>query len=153
MFGLSSVLRHSNRQHRGQKGVILSTHLTDFRSARAAWCGWPLIGIVCNAAACGDTLWVHFCLQSSGLRKTTQLKNMLTSPKLEFIMEAHNGLTAKIVQEAGFKVRSLARFIIRCCHRSTWLTWVTGNLGKRFVDLCADGCARLERSLVDASRR
>jgi len=28
---------------------------------------------------------------------------MLTSNKLEFIMEAHNGLSAKIVQEAGFK--------------------------------------------------
>ncbi|XP_001629439.3 phosphoenolpyruvate phosphomutase [Nematostella vectensis] len=36
-------------------------------------------------------------------RKTTQLKNMLESPELEFIMEAHNGLSAKIVQEAGFK--------------------------------------------------
>lgn len=28
---------------------------------------------------------------------------MLKSKKLEFIMEAHNGLSAKIVQEAGFK--------------------------------------------------
>ncbi|EDO37376.1 predicted protein [Nematostella vectensis] len=28
---------------------------------------------------------------------------MLESPELEFIMEAHNGLSAKIVQEAGFK--------------------------------------------------
>lgn len=28
---------------------------------------------------------------------------MITSPELEFIMEAHNGLSAKIVQEAGFK--------------------------------------------------
>lgn len=36
-------------------------------------------------------------------RKTTQLKNMLESPDLEFLMEAHNGLSAKIVQEAGFK--------------------------------------------------
>jgi 2-methylisocitrate lyase-like PEP mutase family enzyme len=26
---------------------------------------------------------------------------MLESPELEFIMEAHNGLSAKIVQEAG----------------------------------------------------
>ena len=36
-------------------------------------------------------------------QKTTQLKQMLTSPNLEFIMEAHNGLSAKIVQETGFK--------------------------------------------------
>lgn len=37
------------------------------------------------------------------LRKTTQLKNLLQSEKLEFLMEAHNGLSAKIVEEAGFK--------------------------------------------------
>ncbi|WNJ98774.1 phosphoenolpyruvate mutase [Thalassospiraceae bacterium LMO-JJ14] len=37
------------------------------------------------------------------LRKTSQLRNMLCSPELEFIMEAHNGLSAKIVEEAGFK--------------------------------------------------
>lgn len=37
------------------------------------------------------------------MRKTTQLKNMLKSNKLEFLMEAHNGLSAKIVEEAGFK--------------------------------------------------
>lgn len=40
---------------------------------------------------------------SSTPRKTTQLKNMLQSKDLEFIMEAHNGLSAKIVQETGFK--------------------------------------------------
>lgn len=37
------------------------------------------------------------------MRKTTQLKNMLTSGKTEFILEAHNGLSARIVEEAGFK--------------------------------------------------
>jgi len=37
------------------------------------------------------------------MRKTTQLKNLLLSPELEFIMEAHNGLSAKIAEEAGFK--------------------------------------------------
>jgi phosphoenolpyruvate phosphomutase len=36
-------------------------------------------------------------------RKTTQLKEMLNSNKLEYIMEAHNGLSARIVQETGFK--------------------------------------------------
>ncbi len=36
-------------------------------------------------------------------KKTTQLKNMLVSDELEFLMEAHNGLSAKIVEEAGFK--------------------------------------------------
>jgi phosphoenolpyruvate phosphomutase len=36
-------------------------------------------------------------------KKTTQLKNLLRSSQLEFLMEAHSGLSAKIVQEAGFK--------------------------------------------------
>ena len=35
--------------------------------------------------------------------KTKQFKQMLRSDHLEFILEAHNGLSAKIVEEAGFK--------------------------------------------------
>ncbi|MDH5749330.1 MAG: phosphoenolpyruvate mutase, partial [Rhodospirillales bacterium] len=35
--------------------------------------------------------------------KAAQLRAMLTSPELEFIMEAHDGISAKIVEEAGFK--------------------------------------------------
>ncbi|MAF95691.1 MAG: phosphoenolpyruvate mutase [Rhodospirillaceae bacterium] len=34
--------------------------------------------------------------------KAARLRAMLTSPELEFLMEAHNGLSAKIVEEAGF---------------------------------------------------
>jgi phosphoenolpyruvate phosphomutase len=37
------------------------------------------------------------------MRKTAKLKNLINSKKLEFIMEAHNGLSAKIVEESGFK--------------------------------------------------
>lgn len=37
------------------------------------------------------------------MKKTTQLKNLINSNNLDFIMEAHNGLTAKIVEESGFK--------------------------------------------------
>ena len=37
------------------------------------------------------------------MKKTTQLKNMIHSNELEFIMEAHNGMSAKIVEETGFK--------------------------------------------------
>ena len=33
----------------------------------------------------------------------TQLRTLLTSPDLSFLMEAHNGLSAKIVAEAGFE--------------------------------------------------
>ncbi len=36
-------------------------------------------------------------------RRTTALKSLLTSPQTEFIMEAHDGLSAKIVEEAGFR--------------------------------------------------
>jgi phosphoenolpyruvate phosphomutase len=37
------------------------------------------------------------------VKKTTQFKQLLSSPELELICEAHNGLSAKIVEEAGFK--------------------------------------------------
>ncbi|MDQ0339015.1 phosphoenolpyruvate phosphomutase [Caldalkalibacillus uzonensis] len=37
------------------------------------------------------------------MKKTTKLKKLLNSQNLEFLMEAHNGLSAKIVEEAGFK--------------------------------------------------
>jgi phosphoenolpyruvate phosphomutase len=37
------------------------------------------------------------------LAKSTQFKQMLESKQLEFILEAHNGLSAKIVEETGFK--------------------------------------------------
>ena len=37
------------------------------------------------------------------MKKTTKLKTLLHSQKPEFLMEAHNGLSAKIVEEAGFK--------------------------------------------------
>ncbi|CAF3341337.1 unnamed protein product [Rotaria sp. Silwood1] len=36
--------------------------------------------------------------------RCAQLKQMLLSPQLEFIMEAHSALSAKIVEETGFKV-------------------------------------------------
>ncbi|MBP7495952.1 MAG: phosphoenolpyruvate mutase, partial [Spirochaetales bacterium] len=37
------------------------------------------------------------------MKKTTQFRQLLTSPALEFLCEAHNGLSAKIAEEAGFK--------------------------------------------------
>jgi phosphoenolpyruvate phosphomutase len=37
------------------------------------------------------------------VQKTTQLKQMLSSGRTEFILEAHNGLSARIVEETGFK--------------------------------------------------
>jgi len=37
------------------------------------------------------------------LKKTTQFRRLLDSGDLEFLLEAHNGITAKIGEEAGFK--------------------------------------------------
>lgn len=37
------------------------------------------------------------------MKKTSQFRSMLESKQLEYILEAHNGLSAKIVEEAGFK--------------------------------------------------
>ena len=37
------------------------------------------------------------------VKKSTALKNMLKGSSLSFLMEAHNGLSAKIAEEAGFK--------------------------------------------------
>jgi phosphoenolpyruvate phosphomutase len=37
------------------------------------------------------------------LKKTAQLRNLIYSGNLEFIMEAHSALSAKIVEEAGFR--------------------------------------------------
>jgi phosphoenolpyruvate phosphomutase len=36
-------------------------------------------------------------------KKTTQFRELLRSAQLEFLMEAHNGLSARIVEEAGFR--------------------------------------------------
>ncbi|WP_075981207.1 phosphoenolpyruvate mutase [Bacillus massilinigeriensis] len=37
------------------------------------------------------------------MKKTTQLRNLINSNQLELLMEAHSGLSAKIVEEVGFK--------------------------------------------------
>ena len=37
------------------------------------------------------------------IEKTTQFKQLLHSDEVEFLLEAHNGLSARIVEEAGFK--------------------------------------------------
>lgn len=37
------------------------------------------------------------------MKKTTQFKHLLQSDQVEFLLEAHDGISAKIVQEAGFK--------------------------------------------------
>ncbi|RKZ60085.1 MAG: phosphoenolpyruvate mutase, partial [Candidatus Parabeggiatoa sp. nov. 3] len=38
-----------------------------------------------------------------GKTKCRQLRNLLESNQLEFLLEAHNGISAKLVEDAGFK--------------------------------------------------
>ena len=60
------------------------------------------------------------------IKKTTQLKNMINSNKLEFLMEAHNGISAKIVEEAGFKgiwasgLSISSSLGVRDCNEASW---------------------------------
>ncbi len=60
------------------------------------WCCSVAAALSTNAAAGGA---------APAVRKTTQLKKLLSGrgKDMSFIMEAHNGLSAKIVEEAGFK--------------------------------------------------
>lgn len=37
------------------------------------------------------------------LKKTTRFRQLLASPELEFLIEAHNGISARIGEEAGFR--------------------------------------------------
>jgi phosphoenolpyruvate phosphomutase len=65
--------------------------------------------------------------------KSTQFKKLLLSPRLEFICEAHNGLSAKIVEEAGFQgiwasgLSISAQFGVRDNNEASW-TQVLENL-------------------------
>lgn len=62
-----------------------------------------------------------------------QFRNLLLSEQLEFICEAHNGLSAKIVQEAGFRgiwasgLSISAQFGVRDNNEASW-TQVLDNL-------------------------
>ena len=63
---------------------------------------------------------------SQALTKTRQFRNLLLSEQLQFICEAHNGLSAKIVQEAGFPgiwasgLSISAQFGVRDNNEASW---------------------------------
>ncbi|WP_374625550.1 phosphoenolpyruvate mutase [Pandoraea sp.] len=65
--------------------------------------------------------------------RASQLRAMLHSHALEFLMEAHNGLSARIVREAGFKgiwasgLAISAQFGVRDNNEASW-TQVVDNL-------------------------
>jgi len=60
------------------------------------------------------------------LKKTTQFRRLLHSEELEFLLEAHNGITARIGQEAGFKglwaggLCMSAQFGVRDSNEASW---------------------------------
>ncbi len=68
-----------------------------------------------------------------GVTPAHQFRKLLLSDQLEFICEAHNGLSAKIVQEAGFKgiwasgLSISAQFGVRDNNEASW-TQVLDNL-------------------------
>jgi phosphoenolpyruvate phosphomutase len=71
-------------------------------------------------------------IEDSGVRqwrhpdKCTKLRALLESPQLEFAMEAHNGISARIVEQAGFKalwasgLAISAQFSVRDNNEASW---------------------------------
>lgn len=63
---------------------------------------------------------------TQGMTTARQFRNLLLSNKLEFICEAHNGLSARIVQEAGFRgiwasgLSISAQFGVRDNNEASW---------------------------------
>jgi phosphoenolpyruvate phosphomutase len=61
-----------------------------------------------------------------GQTRSAKLRQMLQSAELEFLMEAHNGLSARIVREAGFKgiwasgLSISAQFGVRDNNEASW---------------------------------
>ena len=64
--------------------------------------------------------------KSGAQTRTAKLRQMLHSAELEFLMEAHNGLSARIVREAGFKgiwasgLSISAQFGVRDNNEASW---------------------------------
>jgi len=62
------------------------------------------------------------------LNKRTQLRRLLESAELEFILEAHNGISARIAEQAGFKgiwasgLAMSAQFGVRDSNEASWVT-------------------------------
>src|SRR6202048_3609877 len=58
--------------------------------------------------------------------RSAKLRQLLQSAQLEFLMEAHNGLSARIVREAGFKgiwgsgLSIAAQFGVRDNNEASW---------------------------------
>ncbi|MES9881138.1 MAG: phosphoenolpyruvate mutase [Sedimenticola sp.] len=60
------------------------------------------------------------------MRPTTRFRELLNSPELELLLDAHNGISAKIAEEAGFKALWVgglclsAQFGVRDSNEASW---------------------------------
>ncbi len=68
----------------------------------------------------------HTADQDTAGTRSAKLRRMLLSPRLEFLMEAHNGLSARVVREAGFSgiwasgLSISAQFGVRDNNEASW---------------------------------
>jgi phosphoenolpyruvate phosphomutase len=68
----------------------------------------------------------HMSAKGGAPSRSAKLRQMLQSAELEFLMEAHNGLSARIVREAGFKgiwasgLSISAQFGVRDNNEASW---------------------------------
>ena len=69
----------------------------------------------------------NYCLGYTTIaKKTSQFRSLLNSPKLEFLLEAHNGISAKIAEESGFKglwaggLAIAAQYGVRDSNEASW---------------------------------
>jgi phosphoenolpyruvate phosphomutase len=77
-------------------------------------------------ASAAPSLVAEAAVTPPALTRSAKLRAMLDSPQLEFLMEAHNGLSARIVREAGFKgiwasgLSISAQFGVRDNNEASW---------------------------------
>ena len=79
-----------------------------------------------NTSVRGIAGRAHKIARNSPQTRSAKLRQMLHSAELEFLMEAHNGLSARIVREAGFKgiwasgLTISAQFGVRDNNEASW---------------------------------
>jgi phosphoenolpyruvate phosphomutase len=79
-----------------------------------------------NTSVRSTLVHAHKSAGNSAQTRSAKLRQMLHSAELEFLMEAHNGLSARIVREAGFKgiwasgLTISAQFGVRDNNEASW---------------------------------
>ena len=79
-----------------------------------------------NSASQREILNLEGVMTSVTEKKSSRLRSLLESSSLEFLMEAHNGISARVVEEAGFKgiwasgLALSAQFGVRDNNEASW---------------------------------